>query len=231
MMAAEGAKVVLAARRENLLEEVAAEIKANGGEAAVVKTDVSDSTEVKNLIDKAVELYGRIDVLVNSAGIIEAGLPSIDKVKDEDIDRLLHTNLDGVIYSMREASKVMIGQKGGSIINISSVSGIVGNGGAAYVATKGAIISVSRHAALRLNRDNIRVNCVCPGSIATPMTLSAREAPDQDLIAQLMKHSDIMRQPMVLAPEQVAGLVIYLASDEAAPITGQAIVMDYGITL
>lgn len=232
MMAAEGAKVVLAARRETILQEIADEIRANGGEAAVVKTDVSNSSDVKNLIKKAVEIYGGLDILVNAAGIIEKGLPSIDKVRDEDISNIISTNTNSVLYTMREASKVMLeAKKGGSIINVASVAGIVGNGGAAYVASKGAIIGVSRHAALRLNRDNIRVNAICPGSIATPMTLSAREAPDQDLINQLMKHSDIMRQPMVLSPEQVAGLIVYLASDEAAPITGQSIVMDYGVTL
>ena len=232
MMAAEGAKVVLAARRAEVLEEVASSIKAIGGEVLVVPTDISNPKEVTALIATAVEKFGHIDVMVNSAGILEAGLPAIDKVKDEDLDTILDVNTKGTIYCMREASKAMLEFKsGGSIINVASVAGLMGNGGAAYVASKGAIVAASRHAALRLNSDNIRVNAICPGSINTPMNTSSQVAPDMDLINQLLKHADIMRQPMMCEPEHVAHLIVYLASDESAPVTGQAIIMDYGVNL
>lgn len=232
MMAAEGAKVVLAARRAALLEEIAAEIKVAGGEAIAIPTDITSSESVEKLFAEAVSTFGQVDVLVNSAGILEAGLPAIDKVRNEDIDAILNTNTKGTLYCMREASKVMLAAgKGGSIVNVASVAGVIGNGGAAYVASKGAVISASRHAALRLNRDNIRVNTICPGSINTPMNSSSQVMPDMDLINQLMKHCDIMRDPMICEPEHVAHLIIYLASDESLPVTGQAIVMDYGVNL
>ena len=232
MMAAEGAACVLAARRAESLEELVSEITANGGKAIAVPTDIADPEAVKNLIDKAVETYGHIDVMVNAAGILEDGLPSIDKFKDEDLERILNTNTKGTLYCMREASRAMLAYgQGGSIVNVSSVSGVVGNGGAAYVASKGAALAAARHAALRLNRDNIRVNSICPGSINTPMNSAAKVVPDMDLINQLMKHADLGRQPMICEPEHVAYLIIYLASDESAPVTGQSIVMDYGVNL
>lgn len=232
MMAAEGATVVLAARRAEQLETLAQEIRNAGGTALPVATDISDPGSVKALVDTAVENYGRLDVIVNAAGILEDGLPAIDKFKDEDLDRILNTNTKGTLYCMREASRAMLAaNNGGSIINVASVAGVVGNGGAAYVASKGAIIAETRHAALRLNRDNIRVNAICPGSINTPMNAGAQVIPDMDLINQLMKHADIQRVPMVCEPEHVAHLIIYLASDESAPVTGQSIVMDYGVNL
>lgn len=231
MMAAEGAVVILASRRAEALKETADAISANGGKAFVVPTDISNPESVKALFEKACELCGRVDILVNSAGIIEAGLPSIDKFLDKDLDAMLSTNTKGTMYCMREATRVMLPQKSGSIINIASIAGVVGNGGAAYVASKGAIIAASRHAALRLNSDNIRVNAICPGSINTPMNDSAQVVPDMDLIQQLMKHADITREPMACEPEHVGHLIVYLASDESLPVTGQAIVMDYGVNL
>lgn len=232
MMAAEGAAVALCARSTDKLESVAAQIQANGGKALCIATDISDPESVKRMVDTAVAQLGQVDVIVNCAGILEAGLPAIDKFKDEDLDRILDTNTKGTMYCMREASRAMLAAgKGGSIINVASVAGVVGNGGAAYVASKGAIIAASRHAALRLNRDNIRVNAICPGSINTPMNSGAQVIPDMDLINQLMKHADISRNPMICEPEHVAHLIVYLASDESAPVTGQSIVMDYGVNL
>lgn len=232
MMADEGATVVIAARRAEVLEALATDIKAKGGTALPVATDISNPESVKRLIDEAVKAFGHIDVMVNAAGILEDGLPSIDKFKDEDLERILDTNTKGTLYCMREASRAMLEAKnGGSIVNVASVAGVIGNGGAAYVASKGAIIAASRHAALRLNSDNIRVNSICPGSINTPMNNGAQVMPDMDLIGQLMKHADIQRNPMVCEPEHVAHLIIYLASDESEPVTGQSIVMDYGVNL
>lgn len=232
MMAAEGAHLVLAARRAQALEELKKEITNNGGKVTVVPTDIADSNAVEALFQTALEVCGHIDILVNAAGVLEDGLPAIDKFKNEDLDRVLNTNAKGTLYCMREASKAMlVAGNGGSIINVASVSGLVGNGGAAYVASKGAIIAATRHAALRLNRDNIRVNSICPGSINTPMNAEAKTIPDMDLINEILLHSDIKRNPMMCEPEHVAHLIIYLASDESLPVTGQNIVMDYGVNL
>ena len=232
MMAAEGAKVALAARRAEALDEVVAEIIAAGGTAVAIPTDITNPDDVAAMVAKAEEAIGPMDAIVNCAGILEAGLPAIDKFKNEDLERIVTTNVYGTLYCMREASKVMLANgKGGSIINVASVAGLIGNGGAAYVASKGAIIAETRHAALRLNSDNIRVNAICPGSINTPMNNGAQVVPDMDLIGQLMKHADLRRQPMICEPEHVAHLIVYLASDESAPVTGQNIVMDYGVNL
>ena len=232
MMAAEGASVVLAARSEEKLNAIVEEIRAAGGTAFAFPCDVTDSEKIKALVDFTVEKFGKLDVFVNSAGILEMGLPAIDKFKDEDLEKLFQTNTKGTMCGMREASRAMLkNENGGSIINVASVSGIVGNGGAAYVASKGAILAAARHAALRLNRNNIRVNCICPGSINTPMNKYAQTIPDMDLIGQLMLHADLHREPMVCEPEHVGHLIVYLASDESAPVTGQSIVMDYGVNL
>ena len=230
LFAQEGAKVVISARRQAQLEEVAAKIREAGGEVLPVVTDISKPEDAKNLVAKTVEAYGRVDVLVNNAGVLEEGLKPIDKVTDEDMDRILGINTKGTMYCMREALAEMKKAGCGSIVNVASVAGVVGCGGAAYVSSKAAIVGVTRHTALRFVGAGIRCNAVCPGSIATPMVANMRpDNQDPDMFGQMAKHSDM--RAGVCTPGDVANIILFFASDESRAITGQAIVSDFGSTL
>ncbi len=230
LVAKEGAKVVISARRVAPLEAVAEEIRAAGGDVLAVATDISKPEDAKNLIAKAVEAYGRVDVMVNNAGVLEEGLKPIDRLSDEDLDRLLAINEKGTMYCIREASNQMKLNGGGSIVNVASVAGVMGCGGAAYVASKAAIVGVTRHTAMRFAGQNIRCNAICPGSIATPMVANMNhDNMDADMFGAMNKHADL-RVPICMS-EDVANIVLFFASDESRAITGQAIVSDFGSTL
>ncbi|MDD7281457.1 MAG: SDR family NAD(P)-dependent oxidoreductase [Erysipelotrichaceae bacterium] len=228
--AQEGAKVVISARREGPLMEVADEIKKAGGDVLPVICDISKPEDAKKLVSETVKHFGTVDILVNNAGILEKGLKPIDKVEDEDLDRILNTNTKGTMYCIREAVKEMEAKGKGAIVNVASIAGIVGGGGAAYVASKSAVIGITRHTALRYAGTQIRCNAVCPGTIITPMVMNARnDALDENMFGQMAKHSDMKVQPCM--PEDVANIVLFLASDESRAITGQAIASDFGSTL
>ncbi|MGG7214827.1 SDR family NAD(P)-dependent oxidoreductase [Clostridium nigeriense] len=230
LFAKEGAKVVISARRETQLIDVANKIKQEGGEVLTVVTDISKPNDVKNLISKTVETFGKIDVLVNNAGVLESGLKPIDCVLDEDIDYIVDINIKGTMYCMREATNEMLKTGKGSIVNVSSIAGVSGCGGAAYVSSKAAIIGLTSHTALRFAGTDIRCNVVCPGSIVTPMVSDMNPTNlDKNMMAQMAKHSDMSIQPCM--PEDVANILLFLASDESRSITGQTIISDFGSTL
>ncbi|MDD6155693.1 MAG: SDR family NAD(P)-dependent oxidoreductase [Lachnospiraceae bacterium] len=230
LFAKEGAKVVISARRQPQLEEVAAKVREAGGEVLPVVCDISKPEDADHLIAKTVETYGKVDVLINSAGVLEEGLKPIDKVVDADMDRVIDINTKGTMYCMRAASNKMLEAGGGSIVNVASVAGVMGCGGAAYVASKAAVIGITKHAALRFAGTGIRCNAVCPGTIVTPMVASMNPANmDADMFGQMGKHSDLKIQPCM--PEDVANILLFLATDESRAITGQAIVSDFGSSL
>lgn len=230
LFAKEGAKVVITARREAQLKEVADKIKNEGGEVLAISTDVSDVNQVKSRVAKVLETYGKIDVLVNNAGVLEAGLKPIDRCLDEDVDRALNVNTKGTIYCTREVLQVREKNGHGSIINLDSVAGHCGCGGAAYVSSKAAVIGLTKHTALRFAGKGIRCNSVCPSTIVTPRTRNINPASlDPDRMGQRAKHADLRVQPCM--PIDVANILLFLASDESKAITGQVIVSDYGSTL
>ena len=213
LFAKEGATVVITARREAALKEVADEITAAGGEVYAVSTDISKPEDPEALMQKVMDKYGKIDILVNNAGILEQGLKPIDRFLDEDMDRIIETNEKGTMRCMKAASKRM--KSGASIVN---------------VASKAAVIGLTKHTALRFQKDGIRCNAICPGNIITPMTMGTDPAAlDPDMIGAMMNHSDI-KAPSCTA-EDVANVIIFFASDEAKAITGQIIVTDYGAML
>lgn len=230
LFAKEGAKVVITARREAQLKEVADKIKNEGGEVLAISTDVSDVNQVKSRVAKVLETYGKIDVLVNNAGVLEAGLKPIDRCLDEDVDRALNVNTKGTIYCTREVLQDRKKNGHGSIINLDSVAGHCGCGGAAYVSSKAAVIGLTKHTALRFAGKGIRCNSVCPSTIVTPRTRNINPASlDPDRMGQRAKHADLRVQPCM--PIDVANILLFLASDESKSITGQVIVSDYGSTL
>ena len=230
LFAKEGAKVVITARRQQQLEEVAAKIREAGGEVLPVVSDISKKGDADAVVAKAVEAYGKLDILVNNAGVLEEGLKPIDRVNDDDLDRILDINTKGTMYCMRAATVEMSKAGTGSIVNVASVAGVMGCGGAAYVSSKAAIIGVTKHTALRFAGTGIRCNAVCPGTIVTPMVAGMNPANmDADMFGQMAKHSDLKVPPCM--PEDVANILLFLASDESRAITGQALVTDFGGTL
>lgn len=230
LFAKEGAKVVITARRQPQLDEVAAKIREAGGEVLPVVSDISKKGDADAVVAKAVEAYGKVDILVNNAGVLEEGLKPIDRVNDDDLDRILDINTKGTMYCMRAATVEMSKTGKGSIVNVASVAGVMGCGGAAYVSSKAAIIGVTKHTALRFAGTGIRCNAVCPGTIVTPMVASMNPANlDADMFGQMAKHSDLKVPPCM--PEDVANILLFLASDESRAITGQALVTDFGGTL
>ncbi len=230
MFAKEGAKVVISARRVEPLEEVASQIREAGGEVLPVVTDISKLEDVKRLLQKTVEAYGKVDILINNAGVLDEGLRPIDRFGDEDLDRVLAINEKGTMYCIREISNQMKENGGGSIVNVASVAGVMGCGGASYVASKAAIIGITRHTALRFAGQNIRCNAICPGSIATPMVANmGPDTMDSEMFGAMCKHAD-MKVPICM-PDDVANILTFFASDESRAITGQAIVSDFGSTL
>ena len=213
LFASEGAKVVISARRQQVLEEAAKEIEAAGGTVLCVPTDISKVDDVKNLVSKTVETFGQLDILINNAGVLDKGLNAIDQIDYDDLNRVIDIN-----------------QKGTSIVNISSVAGQYGAGGAVYVSTKAAIIGVTKHAAMRFAKEKIRCNVICPGSITTDMAAGLTpDTMDMKMMGAMSAHSDLTLQPC--SPLDVAKVALFLASDDAAPLTGQVVVSDYGVDL
>ena len=230
LFAKEGAKVVITARRQDKLDEEANKIRSMGGTVLAVKCDVSNEEEVIALVKKVVEEFGTVDVLLNNAGFLEACLKPIDLFLAEDVDRVFSINTKGTIFCSRECAKIMAEKGTGSIINLDSVAGYFGCGGAAYVTSKAAVIGLTKHTALRFAGKGIRCNSVCPSTIVTPMTMTTDpKTLDVDMMTQMSKHADLRVQPCM--PDDVARVCLFLASDDSRPITGQVIICDYGSTL
>ena len=230
LFAKEGAKVVISARRLPQLEEVAAKITEAGGEVLAVPTDVSKVEDVENLVANAVEKFGKIDVLVNNAGVLEEGLKPIECFTEEDLEKVLGVNTKGCLYCTRAVVKEMMKNNSGSIINLDSVAGHFGTGGAAYVTSKAAVIGLTKHTAVRFTGTGIRCNSVNPSTIVTPMTMNTDPASlNPDMMGQMRKHMNLTVQPCM--PADVANILLFLASDESRAITGQVLVADFGATL
>lgn len=228
LFAAEGASVVMAARRKEALDEVANEINQTGGRTLAVPCDISKPEDPEHLMAAAVEAFGKIDILVNNAGILESGLKPVDRFTDEDLDRIIETNQKGTMRCMRAATTRMA--VGASIVNIASVAGEKGCGGAVYVSTKAAVIGVTKHTALRFQATGIRCNAICPGTIVTPMVAGTTAADmDPDMMGAMATHSNLKTQPCM--PDDVANIALFLASDESRALTGQILVSDFGAML
>ena len=228
LFAAEGASVVMAARRKEALDEVANEINQAGGRTLAVPRDISKPEDPERLMAAAVEAFGKIDILVNNAGILESGLKPVDRFTDEDLDRIIETNQKGTMRCMRAATTRMAA--GASIVNIASVAGEKGCGGAVYVSTKAAVIGVTKHTALRFQATGIRCNAICPGTIVTPMVAGTTAADmDPDMMGAMATHSNLKTQPCM--PDDVANIALFLASDESRALTGQILVSDFGAML
>jgi 3-oxoacyl-[acyl-carrier protein] reductase len=219
-LAAQGATVVAAARGENAAGTVG-EITAAGGKAEAAAVDVSDAAAIDALVRGALERHGRIDILVNNAGITKDQL--ILRMKRDDWDSVIATNLTGAFALTQAVLKPMIRQKGGRIICISSVVGQSGNAGQAnYAASKAGIIGFAKAVAQEVASRNITVNVVAPGLIETDMTRAITETARDELASRIpLKRFG--------TPDDIAAAVCFLASDEAAYITGQVLAVNGGM--
>jgi len=223
-LAAEGATVIVnyngSAKRA---EEVVNEITACGGHAEAIQCSVSDFESVAAMMDGVIKKYGSIDILVNNAGITKDNL--LMKMSEGDFDAVIDTNLKGVFNCMKHVARQMIKQRGGRIINISSVSGVLGNAGQAnYCAAKAGVIGLTKSFAREVASRGVTVNAVAPGFIETEMTEVLSDAVKAGATEQIpMKHFG--------TTEDIAGAVTFLASGAAGYITGQVICVDGGMAM
>ncbi|ERI92183.1 3-oxoacyl-[acyl-carrier-protein] reductase [Clostridiales bacterium oral taxon 876 str. F0540] len=219
-----GASVVINYRSSiKEAQELIDEIKAGGGNAEAVQGDVSSLEDAEKVVKFAVEKFGRLDILVNNAGITKDTL--LLRMKEEDFDKVLEVNLKGVFNCTKHASAVMLKQKSGRIINISSVIGLIGNAGQAnYAAAKAGIIGFTKSIAKELGARGITVNAIAPGFITTDMT---------EVLSDKVKEKLLENVPLrkLGSPEDVANLAGFLASDNASYITGQVINVDGGMVM
>lgn len=225
-LAEEGAKVVVSDLSREDCQEVASEIEEKGGEALAVECDVTEKKEVEAMMDKAVEEWGRLDVLVNNAGI--AQFKPFLKLEEEDWDKTLEVNLKGYFLCAQAATRVMSAQEeGGSIVNIASVAmGQQGVGAvniSHYCASKGGIAAMTESLALELAPENIRVNAVSPGLVETQMIDPIKE--DKEGYQAMLERIPMGRAARV---EEISEVVVFLASDKASYMTGSVVVVDGG---
>lgn len=228
LFAKSGANVVISARRQAALDEVAEKIRAEGGNVITVSTDISKDDDCKKLMKTAVDEFGSVDILVNNAGVLDTGLAPVDKFDDEEIKKIISINQIGTMQCIRAALEYMT--EGASIVNVASVAGVNGGGGAAYVSSKAAIIGITKHTALLLADKYIRCNAICPGTIVTHMTMGMKpENLDMRMMGAMNKHNDLKLKPCMA--EDVANIIEFFASDSSKALTGQIVVSDFGASL
>lgn len=223
-LAEAGAKVVVNyAGNHAAAQEVEALIKNMGGEALLVQADVSNAEAVEAVVKQTMEAFGRIDILVNNAGITRDGL--LMRMKEDDWDAVINTNLKGVFLCTKSVSRIMMKQRSGKIINLTSVVGVMGNAGQAnYAAAKAGVIGFTKSMARELASRGITVNAIAPGYISTDMTA---------VLPEQVKTEFISKIPLgkLGSPDNVADAVSFLASDAAQYITGQTLHVDGGMVM
>jgi 3-oxoacyl-[acyl-carrier protein] reductase len=227
--AEEGANVVIGDLDAARSEETAGLVRAAGGTAELVQADVGTAAGAEAVISRCLARFGRLDVLVNNAGIADSAMSDTWNVAEETWDRILRVNLKSVFLCSRAAIAAMLKGDGGSIVNIASIAASAPVGGAAYAASKGGMLSYTRLVARELAKRNIRVNCVSPGFMRTPMSTGENQGTSPEEQERRMA-SFAQRAPIGRAGQAVdiANAILYLASDEARYVTGQELVVDGG---
>ena len=217
----EGASVMLCSRSGESVAAIAESLSGDGGDAKSTQADISNKADAEALVDLTLQEFTRVDILVNNAGITRDTL--FMRMKDEDWDAVIQTNLTGTAYCMRAVTRPMMRQRSGRIINISSVVGVAGNAGQAnYAASKAGIIGLTKSVAKEVGSRGITVNAITPGFITTDMTQKIPETNQQKMLEMIPIGS-------FGTPEDVAEAALFLASDAARYITGQAIQVDGGM--
>ena len=238
VFAREGASVVVSDLNASGSEDTVQEIKDAGGNAIAIAGDVSDTSDAKRMVESTVEAYGRVDVVLNSAGVISDTAILGDSVPEDRFertaalyDRVLEVNLRGTYLICWLAIQQMREDGGGSIVNISSINGVVGapiglgSGFDPYVPSKGGVVQLTRNLAIQYGRDNIRVNCICPGHVKTNLIRSITDNPQ--ITERLEERYPLGR---FAEPEEIANAALFLASDESSFVTGAPMLVDGGYT-
>jgi len=223
-----GAQVAILDRSETDLTGAAGRLQRNGSRALAIATDVARSADVQAAITRVVAELGRIDVLVNNAGIAFAR--RIDEYTEEELDRMLSVNLKGALLCVRAALPALR-QTRGAIVSVASMTGLVGqDSGAVYSASKGGLVAMTKSLAIELARDGIRVNCVCPAGVDTPLMRQwAGTLPDPAAVLQQQAAMHLVGR--MATPEEIADAILFLASSSASFITGVALPVEGGATL
>lgn len=222
-LAKEGASVCICDVNEQALEETAKELESTGKKAIGIKIDVTDFSQVQEMVQKVLDKFSKIDILINNAGITRDNL--VLRMKEEEWDAVLNVNLKGTFNCTKAVSKVMVKQRSGRIVSIASIVGLMGNPGQSnYAASKGGIISFTKSVAKELASRNINVNAIAPGFIKTDMTASL----PKDLQDEMLKLIPLNRFG---EPSDVANLTLFLVSENSNYITGHVIQVDGGMVM
>ena len=230
LFAKEGAKVVVVDINAETAEETAQEIKRGGGEATPVQVDVSSAADAERMVQTAIDSYGRLDILFNNAGIVGEAL---DETTEEKWRKVIDVNLTGPFLACMYAIPYMRKQGSGNIINTSSRGGLGATGrSVSYTASKGGLVMLSRALARILAKDNIRVNCICPGSVDTGLSDAFAGYPKTEEERQKAHAARCARIPLgrTAKPEELASVALFLASDESSFVDGVALLVDGGTT-
>ena len=224
--AKEGAAVVVADLNSQGGEATISEIAATGGRAVFQRTDVGVENDIKSLIDRAVKEYGRLDITYNNAGIGGA-TGRLTDIKAEDWDKTFVILTRAVFLGIKHSIEPMRKAGGGSIISTASVAGLKGAAGLhAYSAAKAAVVNLTESAAIELGHDRIRVNCICPGGIVTPLVYRGMRGGEEEAQRNMARMQPI---PRAGRPEDIAAMALFLASDDAEWVTGAAMIVDGGM--
>jgi len=227
MFAKEGAKVTVADIRAELAAETVRMIESAGGQAQFIPTDVSKEADVKNMVEQTVAKWGKVDILFNNAGLAIVKL--LEDLSEAEWDHVLGVNLKSVFFGVKYVVPHMRKQGGGVILNMGSISGLVGQmRTASYVASKGAVVLITKALALDYGHANIRVNCLCPG-ITDTVAFREHIAASSDPEAHIKERQERVPLGRFLSPEEVAMAALYLVSDDSAGITGISHLVDGGM--
>ncbi|MBA4849131.1 SDR family NAD(P)-dependent oxidoreductase [Emticicia sp. BO119] len=226
LFAQEGAKIMVADLADALDIELADSISKSDGEVRFIKVNVTKLSDIQEMIEQTISVWGKFDILVNSAGVLGPRIRT-EKYPEEDFDKIIDVNVKGLWYCMKAALRYFIEQRSGTIVNIASVAGHLGMvGHIAYAASKHAVVGMTKTAAIEFARHGIRINAVCPGFTQTPML----EGADTDAAyLEALQYATPMKR--FGKPEEIASAILYLAADEASFITGQSVIVDGGLIL
>jgi NAD(P)-dependent dehydrogenase (short-subunit alcohol dehydrogenase family) len=228
-LAQEGAKVLIADRDQAAGRQTLEGITAQGGDASFCLTDVSKASDVQNAVQAAIERYGKLNVLVNNAAV--QVMAQLVDTSEEVWDQIHSVNLKGVFLGCKYAIPAMIRSGAGSVVNVASVLGLVGDPElAAYCAAKGGVIALTRVAALTYGPQRVRVNCICPGDVETPLVKQYFEhSPDPVAARELVSSKYALGR--IAEPKEIANTIAFLASDESSFVTGATLVVDGALTV